>query len=72
LLRSHGPAAVIAADGKLVIFCEQGDATDYSRYRQELAAKLQVHHQAFEFRRIERLPLNASGKIDYQDLTGRL
>jgi acyl-CoA synthetase (AMP-forming)/AMP-acid ligase II len=72
LLRSHGPAAVIASEGKLVIFCEQGDASDYTRYRQELAAKLQVHHQAFEFRRIERLPLNASGKIDYQDLTGRL
>jgi hypothetical protein len=31
---------------------------------------LNINYQALEFHRVERLPLNANGKIDYQALGG--
>jgi hypothetical protein len=33
-----------------------------------LAAKLKLHQDAFEFRRVAHLPLTPAGKIDYQSL----
>src|SRR5207245_2158968 len=68
ILRGHGPTAVISNGEKLLIFCEYGDESAFLKYRQELAARLKVNHQALDFRRIERLPLNANGKVDYQTL----
>jgi acyl-coenzyme A synthetase/AMP-(fatty) acid ligase len=36
--------------------------------RGELAARLRINGSAFQFRRIDQLPTNASGKIDYEQL----
>lgn len=69
MLRVHGPTAVIATAGAVRIFCEYGDTSSFSEYRQELALKLKLNARALEFRRIERLPLTANGKIDYQLLS---
>jgi long-chain acyl-CoA synthetase len=69
LLRVYGPTAVVAAGEKLRIFCEHGDEEAFRKYRQSLAQKLNLHHSAFDFRRVEQLPLNANGKIDYQRLS---
>jgi acyl-CoA synthetase (AMP-forming)/AMP-acid ligase II len=69
LLRANGPTAVVGGPEKLFIFCEYGDASAFERYRAELAAKLRVHYRAFDFRRVERLPLNPNGKIDYGQLS---
>uniref|UniRef100_Q029D5 AMP-dependent synthetase and ligase n=1 Tax=Solibacter usitatus (strain Ellin6076) TaxID=234267 RepID=Q029D5_SOLUE len=70
MLRAHGPTAVISGPDKLLIYCEHGDEAAFARYRTDLAAKLKVNHRALEFFRLERLPVNGSGKIDYQALAG--
>jgi long-chain acyl-CoA synthetase len=71
LLRVHGPTAVVAGGENLLIYCEYGEAADFARYRQDLAAKLRVHHSAFKFLRIEQIPTTASGKINYPALTAK-
>jgi len=68
ILRVHGPTAVVAHNEKLLVYCEYGDESEFGRIRQELANKLMVHHSAFHFRRLERIPTNSSGKIDYAEL----
>jgi len=71
LLKIHGPTAVVAGNEKLLIYCEYGDAELFARYRQELAAKLKVHHSAFQFLRIEQIPTTPSGKTNYPALATR-
>ncbi len=66
LLRAHTTAAAISRNEKLMIFCE-GDG-DLEAFKAHLATTLRVHPSAFLFRHIERLPLNANGKIDYNFL----
>ena len=68
LLKAHGPTAAVKADEKIVLYCEHGDADAFRQYARDLSAKLRLHVGAFEFRRIERLPLNANGKVDYSAL----
>ena len=72
LLRVHGHTAVVATGEKLLIYCEYGDAEEFGRIRQELATKLMVHHSAFQFVRLERIPMTPNGKIDYSLLTSRI
>ena len=70
MLRAHGPTAVVAGNEKLVIYCEHGDADAFIAYRRDLSARLKLHVGAFEFHRVDQLPLNANGKIDYPKLGG--
>jgi len=69
LLRCYGPTAVVAGSENLLIFCEYGTAEDFVRYRQDLAAKLRVHHSAFKFHRVDQIPTTPSGKTNYPALT---
>jgi len=71
LLRAYGPTAVVAGSENLLIYCEYGEAEDFARYRQDLAAKLRVHHSAFKFLRVEQIPTTPSGKINYPALTAK-
>ncbi len=68
MMRIHGPTAVISAAEKLVIYCENGDPARFALYAKDLSRKLRLHAGAFEFRRIDQLPLNANGKVDYATL----
>lgn len=68
MMRVHGPLAVVSSGERLVLYCEQADAGLFPAYARELAARLKLHVGAFEFRRIEQLPLMASGKVDYATL----
>ena len=72
LLRLDGPVAVVGDDSKLVIFCETGGSESFSENRRALARKLRLHHRAFEFRRVDSLPLSANGKIDYAQLNAEI
>jgi acyl-CoA synthetase (AMP-forming)/AMP-acid ligase II len=72
MMRLHGPTAVLSAGEKLVLFCEHGDTDSFSSYSRELSSKLKLHASAFQFRRVEKLPLNANGKIDYKQLESKL
>jgi acyl-CoA synthetase (AMP-forming)/AMP-acid ligase II len=68
MLRVHGDTAVLGATDQLIIYCEYGDEEFFSACRRMVAEKLKIHHQAFVFKRVELLPRNANGKIDYQRL----
>ena len=68
MLRSYGPTAVVGGDDRLLIFCEYGGPAEFQAYGRELAAKLNLHHQAFRFIRVGRLPLTSNGKPDYRAL----
>jgi acyl-coenzyme A synthetase/AMP-(fatty) acid ligase len=65
-VKEHGPAAAISAENGVVIFCEFGNDQYLRKVCIELATRLRIHSSAFHFRRIDQLPLNASGKIDYE------
>ncbi len=66
-VRPYGPVAAIATGQIVRIFCEF-DNDIYGHLRQELASRLRIHQQAFEFVQVPALPLKANGKIDYQQL----
>jgi acyl-CoA synthetase (AMP-forming)/AMP-acid ligase II len=68
MVREHGPAAVTDGGDRLLLFCAFGDAEALAALQRELAARLRVHRSGLELRRIEELPLLASGKVDYQRL----
>jgi acyl-CoA synthetase (AMP-forming)/AMP-acid ligase II len=72
LVKKHGPAAAVAGEDRVFIFCEFGSEQDLQNIRAELATKLRVNHSAFQFRRIDQLPTNSSGKIDYARLQSRI
>jgi acyl-coenzyme A synthetase/AMP-(fatty) acid ligase len=71
-VKPNGPAAAVARSDRVIIFCEFGTEASHSAIRAALAAKLQIHHSAFEFRRIDRLPTKDTGKINYEDLLARI
>ncbi len=69
LVRRRGPAAVVAGDDGLEIFCEFGDEATFSELAGQLARDLRATPESFRFRRVPGLPYTASGKIDYPRLT---
>jgi acyl-coenzyme A synthetase/AMP-(fatty) acid ligase len=71
LLKVHGPTAVVDGCDKLIVYCEFGDDMELKRLQAGISAQLKLHSQALEFRRIDKLPTTASGKIDYSQLEGR-
>src|SRR5450755_4738044 len=66
-VKRNGPAAAVASSDRVVIFCEFGTEAAHSEIRAALAAKLKIHHSAFEFRRIDSLRIKSTGKINYED-----
>ncbi|HVO97878.1 MAG TPA: AMP-binding protein [Bryobacteraceae bacterium] len=70
MLKTHGPTAVISASDKLLVFCEYGDDGFLHSLQHQIAARLNINHLAFEFRRLDALPLQQNGKIDYAALQG--
>jgi len=68
----NGPAAAVASSDRVVIFCEFGTEAAHSEIRAALAAKLKIHHSAFEFRRVDSLPIKDTGKVNYEDLMARV
>jgi long-chain acyl-CoA synthetase len=71
LVRVNGPAAVVAGNEKLIVYCEAGQEDQFPRYAKELTSHLRLNAGAVEFRGIRRLPLNASGKVNYSALEER-
>jgi acyl-coenzyme A synthetase/AMP-(fatty) acid ligase len=72
MVKKHGPAAAISAGDRVVIFCEFGDEPQLQAVRSELAGLLRINISGFQLRRIDCLPTNASGKIDYGQLRAYL
>jgi acyl-CoA synthetase (AMP-forming)/AMP-acid ligase II len=72
LVKRNGPAAAVASSDRVVIFCEFGTEATHREIRATLAAKLKIHHSAFDLRRLDRLPTKDTGKINYEDLLTRV
>ena len=70
-VRKHGVAAVVSNDESLTIFCEFGDPALHAELQRELALVYQLNLNTFRFRRVEALPLLASGKTNYDALQQR-
>jgi len=68
LLKQHGPTAALEDAGKILIFCEWGDAAVHSAALRELARRLRFSMHAFDFRYVPALPVSSNGKIDYASL----
>ena len=66
LLKDITTAAAISSGEKLAVFCE--GSRDPEALRTHLASTLRIHPSAFVFQNIDRLPLNANGKVDYNHL----
>ncbi|MCP3799663.1 AMP-binding protein [Allokutzneria sp. A3M-2-11 16] len=72
LLRGHGLAAAVPGDeDRVVIWLEGADAESCTAAAKELAERLHLHVSGFLVRRVDRLPLLPSGKIDYRTLEER-
>ncbi|MFY9644285.1 MAG: AMP-binding protein [Terriglobales bacterium] len=71
-VKRNGPAAAVASSDRVVIFCEFGTEAAHSEIKAALAAKLKIHHSAFEFRRVDSLPTKDTGKVNYEELMARL
>jgi acyl-coenzyme A synthetase/AMP-(fatty) acid ligase len=71
-VKRDGPAAAVAGSDRVIIFCEFGTEAAHSEMRAALAATVKIHHSAFEFRRIDKLPTNNAGKVNYEDLLARV
>lgn len=67
-IREQGPAAVVAAEHGLSVFCAFGDEEILARMRRALADELRVDEGSLRFRRVDALPHTASGKVDYPAL----
>jgi acyl-CoA synthetase (AMP-forming)/AMP-acid ligase II len=71
LLRDSGPVAATSGDDRVTVWTEGLDAAGRVGLARRLGAELRVHWSGFDVRGIERLPLLATGKIDYQALESR-
>jgi acyl-coenzyme A synthetase/AMP-(fatty) acid ligase len=71
LLKTHGPTAVVNGPDKLIVYCEFGDDVELKRLKAGICAQLRLHSSGLEFRRIDKLPTTASGKVDYSQLEVR-
>ncbi|MFG1707166.1 AMP-binding protein [Nonomuraea sp. M3C6] len=71
LLRDAGPVAATSGDDRVTVWAEGLDAAGCVGLARRLGAELRVHWSGFDVRGIERLPLLATGKIDYRALESR-
>ncbi|SEG99612.1 Acyl-CoA synthetase (AMP-forming)/AMP-acid ligase II [Nonomuraea solani] len=68
LLRDSGPVAVTSGDDRLTVWAEGLDVSACAALARRLAAELRIHWGGFDVRGIDRLPLLATGKVDYRAL----
>ncbi|MGI5284111.1 AMP-binding protein [Nonomuraea polychroma] len=71
LMRESGPVAATSGDDRVTVWAEGLDAAGCARLARRLGAELRVHWSGFDVRGIDRLPLLATGKIDYRALETR-
>jgi long-chain acyl-CoA synthetase len=67
----HGPVAVVDAGEQIVLWRAAGAEIAPDDLRREIARRFGLNSRAFAVRDIETLPLNASGKVDYDSLAKR-
>ncbi|MFC4111799.1 AMP-binding protein [Nonomuraea zeae] len=68
LLRDSGPVAATSGDDRVTVWAEGLDAAGCAGLARRLGAELRLHWSGFDVRGIDRLPLLATGKVDYRAL----
>ncbi|MBO3747096.1 AMP-binding protein [Streptosporangiaceae bacterium NEAU-GS5] len=68
LLRGSGPVAAVSGDDRLVVYAEGADAAACATLTARLSSLLNMHWSGFDVRALDRLPVLATGKIDYRTL----
>jgi acyl-coenzyme A synthetase/AMP-(fatty) acid ligase len=69
MLRDIGPAAAVAGDDTIIIFCEGLSADRSAVVASALAERLRLPRAGFEVRPLDRLPMLPNGKVDYRTLS---
>jgi acyl-coenzyme A synthetase/AMP-(fatty) acid ligase len=64
----HGAVAAVAGEDRIHVFVEGADTAVAGSIRAELAGWLDTHSSGVDVRGLDRLPLLATGKIDYRAL----
>lgn len=67
-IKEIGPVAAVSNDERIVIYSESGDTVDFNRIAQSLADSYNININCFLFKKIEKLPLMPSGKVNYSIL----
>ncbi len=65
LVRAHGPAAAVAGEDSVWVFCAFPADEDVERARRSILARLHLHPSGLQFRRVPAIPTTGSGKVDY-------
>ena len=68
MLRECGPAAVIAGNDVVWGFCAFGTDESVAALREALSRQLHIHRSGLDLRRVDDIPVSASGKVDYQQV----
>ncbi|MGW4473975.1 AMP-binding protein [Nonomuraea sp. NPDC004354] len=71
LLRDCGPVAATGGDDRVTVWTEGLDRGAREALARRLAGELRLHWSGFDVREVDRLPLLATGKIDYRALEAR-
>ncbi|MGW0802040.1 AMP-binding protein [Nonomuraea sp. NPDC002799] len=71
LLRGAVPMAATSGDDRVTVWAEGLDAAGCAGLARRLGAEMRVHWSGFDVRSVERLPLLATGKVDYRALESR-
>ncbi|MEU6716286.1 AMP-binding protein [Nonomuraea sp. NPDC046802] len=71
LLRGSVPIAATSGDDRVTVWAEGLDAAGCAGLARRLGSELRVHWSGFDVRAVERLPLLATGKVDYRALESR-
>jgi acyl-CoA synthetase (AMP-forming)/AMP-acid ligase II len=71
LLRDSGPVAATSGDDRVTVWAEGLDAAGCVGLARRLGAELRLHWSGFDVRGVDRLPLLATGKVDYRALESR-
>ncbi|GAA3528311.1 AMP-binding protein [Nonomuraea rosea] len=71
LLRDAGPVAATSGDDRVTVWAEGLDAAGCVGLARRLGAELRLHWSGFDVRGVDRLPLLATGKVDYRALESR-
>ncbi|MEO3874945.1 AMP-binding protein [Nonomuraea sp. B12E4] len=71
LLRDTGPVAATSGDDRVTVWAEGLNAAGCAGLARRLGSELRVHWSGFDVRGVDRLPLLATGKVDYRALESR-
>jgi len=72
IVSRHGNAVAIEHGGSICLVIKDGTSEQAKLMAETASRELDIHPDDLKLRRVDKLPLLSSGKIDYQELNRRL